>query len=119
MHGSTPHTALTSEESYISNIFQFKWYDWCYYRENKEKFPFNKELLGRILGPANGEGNEMAQWALKPNGRVVPRRIARPLNGAELCSEVKIRKHTFFDALIEGKLGTSMISPKEEIPEFK
>ena len=57
LHGSTPHTALTSEEGDISNICQFKWYDWCYYIKNKAKFPFNKELLGRILGPAKGEGN--------------------------------------------------------------
>ena len=32
LHGSTPHTALTSEEGDISNLCQFKWYDWCYYR---------------------------------------------------------------------------------------
>ena len=61
----------------------------------------------------------MTQWVLKPNGRVVPRDTARPLNDAELCSEVEIRNFKFFDALIEGKLGTSMIPPKEEIPEFK
>ena len=61
----------------------------------------------------------MAQWVLKPNGRVVPRRTARPLNNAELFSEVEIRKRKMFDALIEGKIGTSMIPSKEEIPEFK
>ena len=42
LYGATPHTALTSEEGDISNIFQFKWYDWCYYRYNKANFPFNK-----------------------------------------------------------------------------
>ena len=61
----------------------------------------------------------MAEWVLKPNARVVPRRTARPLNDAELCSEVEIRKRDFFDSLIEGKLGTSIIPPKEEIPELK
>ena len=61
----------------------------------------------------------MAQWVLKPNGRVIPRHTAIPLNDAELCSEVEIRKLKTFDALIEGKLGTPMIPPKEEIPEFK
>ena len=113
LHGYTPHTALTSEEGDISNICQFKWYDWCYYRDNKAKFPFNKQLIGRILGPAKGEGNEMAQWVLKPNDRVVPRRTARPLNDAEFFSEVAIRKRKIFDALIEEKLGTSMIPQKE------
>ena len=95
LHGSTPHTAITSEEGDISNICQFKWYHWCYSRDNKAKFPFNKELLGRILGPAKGEGNEMSRWVLKPNGGVVPRCTARPLNDTELCSEVEIRKRKF------------------------
>ena len=36
-------------------------------------FPTNREVLGRVLGPAQGEGNEMAQWVLKANGKVVPR----------------------------------------------
>ena len=61
----------------------------------------------------------MSQWVLKPNGIVFPRRTDRPLNDAEFCSEVEIRKRKIFDALIEGKLGTSMISPKEEMSEFK
>ena len=61
----------------------------------------------------------MSQWLLKPNVRVVPRRTTRPLNNAELCSAVEIRKRKKFDALVGGKLGTSMIPPKEEIPEFK
>ena len=112
LHRYTPHTAFTSEEDDISNRFRFKWYDWCYYRDNKSKFPFNKELLGRILGPARGEGDQMSQWMLKPNGRVVPRRTARPLNDAELCSEFEIRKRKIFDAFIEGKQRTSIIPPK-------
>jgi hypothetical protein len=31
-----------------------------------------KKWLGRCLGPAKNEGNAMAQWILKENGRVVP-----------------------------------------------
>ena len=54
LHGSTLHTALTSEEGDISNLCQFKYYDWCYHRDNKAKFPFNRELLGRIIEPAKG-----------------------------------------------------------------
>jgi hypothetical protein len=72
LHGTNAHTALTGNEGDISNLCQYKWYDWCYFRNQKEKFPFNREILGRILGPAKGEGNEMAQWVLKANGNVVP-----------------------------------------------
>jgi hypothetical protein len=31
------------------------------YREQSSKFLFDKEILGRVLGPAKGEGNDMAQ----------------------------------------------------------
>ena len=74
LHGTTPHTATLAEEGDISSLCQFGWYEWCYYCEQTAAFPHNCEVLGRVLGPARGEGNEMAQWVLKANGRVVPRR---------------------------------------------
>ena len=41
LHGSNPHTALTGDEGDISNICQFKWYYWCYFRDRTEPFSFN------------------------------------------------------------------------------
>ena len=61
LHGSNVHSALTEEEGDVSALCQYNWYEWCYYRENSEKFPFNREILGRFLGPSTVEGNEMAQ----------------------------------------------------------
>ena len=78
-----------------------------------------KEVLGRILGPARGEGNEMVQWVLEPNGRVVPWRTSRPLNTAEINSETENKKREIFDALIKGKLGTSSNAPKDELQDFE
>ena len=59
LHGMNAYTSLTSEEGDISNLRQFGFYDWCYFREKKNQFPFNTHQLGRVLGPAIGEGNEM------------------------------------------------------------
>ena len=112
LHGTNAHTALTGDEGDISNLCQYRWYDWCYFRDQKEKFPFNREVLGRILGPAKGEGNEMAQWVLKANGKVVPRRTCRPLTVAETHSAQEQRKQTIFDGLIERRWGTSINPPK-------
>ena len=111
LHGSNPYTVLTGDEGDISSLCQFGWYEWCYYRDHTEKFPFNKEVLGRILGPAKGEGNEMAQWVLKGNGNVVPRRTARPLTVAENHSATELKKRGTFDALVEKRWGTSMSPP--------
>ena len=55
-------------------------------------FPFNREVLGKILGPATGEGNEMAQWVLKENGNVVPHRTVRPLHEDELHNPQEFKK---------------------------
>ena len=72
LHGTTPHTVTTGEEGDISNLCQYAWYEWCYFCEHTSAFPTNREVLGRVLGPARGEGNVMCQWVLKANGRVVP-----------------------------------------------
>jgi hypothetical protein len=113
LHGTNAYTALTNEEGDISNLWQYDWYQWCYYRENTSKFPFNREILGRILGPAKGEGNEMTQWTLKANDNVVPRRAVRLLNTAKLHSAIELKKRNIFDALIEGRWGTLMSAPPE------
>ena len=35
MHEMNAHTALTGEDGDIFNLCQYKWYDWCYFREQK------------------------------------------------------------------------------------
>jgi len=112
LHGSNPYTLTLGEEGDISNLCQFGWYEWCYFREHTAAFPNQQEVLGRVLGPARGEGNEMCQWVLKGNGKVVPRRSVRPLNPSEIHSEVEIRKRKVFDGLIERRHGTSINPPK-------
>ena len=52
LHGATPHTATLAEVGEISSLCQFGWYEWCYYREQMAAFPHNREVLGRVLGPA-------------------------------------------------------------------
>ena len=75
--------------------------EFCHYHEQTAAFPHNREVLGRVLDPAQGEGNEMAQWVLKATGWVVPRRSLQPLTTAEKHSTVENKKHDVFDALIE------------------
>jgi hypothetical protein len=112
LHGSNPYTLTLGEERDISNVCQLAWYEWCYFRERTVAFPNQQEVLGRVLGPARGEGIEMCQWVLKGNGKVVPRRSVRPLNPSEIHSEVEIKKRKVFDELIERRHGTSINPPK-------
>ena len=108
IHGSTPHPLTTGDEGDISNLCQYAWYEGCYFRDQIAAFLNNKKVLGRILGPARGAGNEMAQWILKANGRVVPRRSLRPLKVDELPSPVEIKKREVFDELIQRRWGSPM-----------
>ena len=117
LHGSTPHTVTTGDEGDVSNLCQYGWYEWCYFRDHTAAFPNNKEVLGRVLGPARGAGNEMAQWILKVNGRVVPRRSLRPLKVDEIRSPVEIKKREVFDELIKRRWGTPMTPRNTQQPK--
>ena len=70
--------------------------------------------MGRCLGPAKNEGNAMAQWILKENGRVVSRCTLRCLSQAELSisNEVEVEKRSSFNASIWSILGDSVKIPK-------
>eukprot|EP00980_Cylindrotheca_fusiformis_P029117 scaffold22730_cov151-Cylindrotheca_fusiformis.AAC.1 len=70
LEGRNPHFHTVGDEGDISNLCQFGWYEFAYYREGSANFPLPREILTRVLGPAKGEGNEMAQWCLKPNGTI-------------------------------------------------
>ena len=87
LQGQNPTAATFGDITDISNICMFDWYEFCYFREVSDtKFPFQKEQLGRCLGPMKNEGNEMAQAILKMSGSIVPRRTVRRLTVSELHS---------------------------------
>ena len=79
LHESNAYTQLTGNEGDISNLFWFKWYDWCYFCDSDKAFPLNKENIGQLLGPVIREGDEMTKCILKDNSKVVPRRLPIPL----------------------------------------
>ncbi len=114
LNGTNPHTTTFGTEADISHICQYAWYKWVYYRDAKTSFPYQKERLGRCLGPAKNEGNAVAQWILKENGKVVPRRTLRRLTPAELSpsNKVETEKHSLFNVAIRGVLGDSVKIPK-------
>ena len=112
----TPYEFQFGIQGDMSNLCNFGWYDWCYYREESNNvFPRQKELLGRVLGPSKNEGNEMAQNILNVHGHVIPRRSVRRLTQAELNSQVEKEKRNDFDRIIKDKLGDSLNLPSKPI----
>ena len=63
---------MTGETADISQICQFGWYDWVMYHD-PTKFPDDKAVLGRYLGPAIDVGSMHTAKILKPNGQYVCR----------------------------------------------
>ena len=85
-NGLSPYSATFGTQGDISNICNFGYYEWVYYRDKTSSFPEDKVKLGRVLGPIPNEGNEMAQDVLTSNGTVIPRRLLRKLLVSELHS---------------------------------
>ena len=111
LHGSNAHTYTMGEEGDISSICQFQFYEWCYYYDSYDGFPHHHLVFGRFLGLSVGVGNEMAQWILKGNVRVVSRRSARPLRTDDIYNNNEERKRKVFDELIELRRGSSLNFP--------
>ena len=56
------------------------------------KFPNQAQFLCRVLGTTKNDGNEMAQWCLKANEKIFPRRYDVPLTTPQLNSNEEILK---------------------------
>lgn len=96
LEGTNPYTRMTGQSCDISNLCQFKWYEWVYYRDEKARFPYQKSNLGRCLGPAKSHGNAMSQWVLNINGKVQCVSTLRKLTRAEIDSETEVEKRIEF-----------------------
>ena len=43
--GKPPHSRFTGQSTYISSIYEFRWYDWVIYRVEGHKPPFTTNNL--------------------------------------------------------------------------
>lgn len=111
LRGTNANQQVKGDPGDISNLCTFGFWDWCVFREETNHFPFSKEELGKVLGPAVDAGNMMAQWVCKSNGQIVPRRTLRKLSVAEMNSEDEQQKRRQFLAIMEKFHGNSYKLP--------
>ena len=109
LEGQNPYMATLGEMGDISNLCQFEWNEWMYFRQNTAVWPYQSEELGRCLGPTKNEGNEICQWILQQNLQIVPRRALRHLRPEEttVTNEAEAAKRAAFDAAVKEGLGDS------------
>ena len=108
LNGQVPETVVTGNTADISELVEFGWYEWIYYRDATGSFPLPEEELGRYLGPSENVGSKMSMWSLKGNGKVVSRTTLRTLSESELASETEKEKRKVFTIAVNQKLGMSL-----------
>ena len=74
-------------------------------------FPNQAQFLFRVLGPTKNDGNNMAQWCLKDNGKIVPRRYVIHLKTAQLNNNEEILKWNVFTNYIRKRYVDSINLP--------
>ena len=79
-------------------------------------FPFQKKLLGRVLGAIKNKGNEMVQAVLTITGKVTPRRKIQKLTVSEWNSKTEKMKRNKFDEAIVKIYGDSITVPVDHSP---
>jgi hypothetical protein len=122
LESEVPATWMGMGTSDISNICEYGWYEWIYYRDEKAQFPNDSEVLGRYLGPAPDVGGEMCMRILNITGKVRHRSTIRHLTPAELLSETNKKARDDFDTAITETRGpsfTKMDFTDEDTPEYE
>ena len=82
LQGSNANQLIADDADDISNLCQFGWFEWCYFKD-KSPFPHQEEKLGRCLGPAKYHSNEMLQWILKHTMQITASHTVRRLTEKE------------------------------------
>ena len=85
-----------------------------YFRETSASFPFPANVLGRCLGLAKKNGNEMTQWIIFKNGQIAPRRTVRRLTPEEMSRNTEMSKRKEFDEATRVKFGDSLSLPTRQ-----
>ena len=111
LYGQVPQSKISGQQTDISSLAAFGWYEWVYYRDPGQTFPMPSERLGRCLGPAEHAGTAMSQWVLNEKGSVLPQQTLRHLTKQELLSNTEMTKRSHFDEAIKAKLGDSLNHP--------
>jgi hypothetical protein len=79
LKSQVPETIMMGRTSDISHIYEFEWYEWIMYHEDKG-YPKIKAKLGCYLGPTEpGIGSVMNNYVLQHYGEVVTKRTIRKL----------------------------------------
>ena len=103
-----PETVVTGNTADISELVEFGWYQWIYYRDATTPFTLPKEELVKYLGLSENVVSMIIMWILKQNGEIVSRKTLRTLTDSELASETERTKRDIFTKAVNKNLGPNL-----------
>ena len=105
LQGQVPETMITGHTADISRLYEFEWYEWIKFYESAARFPDDKMILARYLGPAIDVGPHLTGKFLKYNGQEAYGSTYRKLTEEEWISADDINERDRFDDNIRKVLG--------------
>ena len=116
LNGRTPFETVLGFMPDISELVEFDWYQWVWYHDPVNQ---HKDQLGRWLDPTHNVGQELADYILNSNAKVIVRSTVSSVNEKEMNSyDLGIWKREFserVESLIEN-FQRSTIQRSEQKP---
>ena len=113
---------MTGQTADISNLCEYKWFQWVMYYDPPSSFPDNKMLFGRYLGPATDMGTAMTYKILRPDGNYVCRQTVRSWTMEEEACPALLKEREAFMVKARSNLGPASseqdFEPDDLTPEF-
>jgi hypothetical protein len=104
--GQTPETVMGGETADISELCEYDWFQWLWFRDTVSSFPNESQVLVRYMGPAKSIGPTMCCHLLKANGSVIQRSTVGPLTPTELSNDHTKKQMTdFMSGIFAGPVG--------------
>ena len=111
LSGQVPQSKITGQQTDISSLTTFGWYEWVYYRDPGQSYPMPSERLVRCLGPSEHAGTAMNQWVLNEQGNAPPQQTLCRLTREEILSNTELSKRKSYNDAIRANLDDSMNPP--------
>jgi hypothetical protein len=102
----TPQTIMGGKSADISELCEYDWFQWLWFRDTLSSFPNEPKVLVLYMSPSKSIGPAMCCHLLKANRSFVQRSTIGPLTPEDLTNEdTKRQMAEFMAAIYNGPLG--------------
>ena len=98
---------MTGQTANTSQLFEHRWYEWVKFFDSPSRFPEDKDILGRYLGPSLDVGSAKTAKILKAKGNTIHVSTYRNLTKQEYTSKIEQQQIINFTEAVNERLGPS------------